>query len=67
MGVKVETLAPEAMEALLAYPWPGNIRELENLLERMVVDLQDVAKVERPPKQEGKKCGEHSITLSAFC
>ena len=25
------------------------------LLERMVVDLQDVAKVERPPKQEGRR------------
>jgi len=37
LGVKVETVAPEAMEALLAYPWPGNIRELENLLERVAV------------------------------
>jgi DNA-binding NtrC family response regulator len=25
-----------AMEALRAYPWPGNIRELENLMERLV-------------------------------
>jgi two-component system response regulator AtoC len=25
------------MDALLKYPWPGNIRELENLLERVVV------------------------------
>jgi DNA-binding NtrC family response regulator len=25
-----------AMAALLAYPWPGNIRELENLMERLV-------------------------------
>jgi two-component system response regulator AtoC len=30
-------MEPAAMEALLAYPWPGNIRELENLLERIVV------------------------------
>jgi len=37
LGVRVETVAPEAMEALLAYPWPGNIRELENLLERVAV------------------------------
>ncbi len=37
LGVKVDTVAPEAMEALLGYPWPGNIRELENLLERVVV------------------------------
>src|SRR5512134_97846 len=28
---------PEAMEALMRYSWPGNIRELENLVERLVV------------------------------
>lgn len=28
---------PEAMEALLRYGWPGNIRELENTIERAVV------------------------------
>lgn len=27
----------EAMEALIAFDWPGNIRELENLVERMVI------------------------------
>jgi len=27
----------EAMEALCAFDWPGNIRELENLVERMVI------------------------------
>lgn len=37
LGVKVETVAPEAMEVLLSYSWPGNIRELENLLERLAV------------------------------
>ncbi len=30
-------LDPDAMELLLDYPWPGNIRELENVLERAVV------------------------------
>jgi DNA-binding NtrC family response regulator len=32
----VADLTPEAMELLKAYHWPGNIRELENLLERLV-------------------------------
>jgi DNA-binding NtrC family response regulator len=30
-------LHPDAMAALKRYPWPGNIRELENLLERLVI------------------------------
>ena len=29
--------SPEAMEALLAYEWPGNIRELEHTVERAVL------------------------------
>jgi DNA-binding NtrC family response regulator len=35
-AIKVE-IAPELLERLVAYDWPGNIRELENLIERMVV------------------------------
>ena len=31
---KAMTVAPEAMAALVAYDWPGNIRELSNVLER---------------------------------
>ena len=34
--VKVD-VAPDLMQKLLEYGWPGNIRELENLMERMVV------------------------------
>ena len=30
-------ISPEAMEILVAYTWPGNIRELRNLVESMVV------------------------------
>ena len=36
-GKPVTHLDPEAVEALAAYDWPGNIRELENVLERAVV------------------------------
>ena len=34
------TLAPEALEAFRRYPWPGNIRELENVIERGVIVCQ---------------------------
>lgn len=33
----VQSITPEAMELLMAYPWPGNIRQLENALFRAVV------------------------------
>lgn len=43
------TISQEAMEILTQYPWPGNIRELRNCIERMVVlsrenhlDISDV-------------------------
>jgi transcriptional regulator with GAF, ATPase, and Fis domain len=36
-GKPVTHLDPEAVEALAAYDWPGNIRELENVMERAVV------------------------------
>ena len=37
LGVDVEGIDPEAMEVLLSHAWPGNIRELENVLERAMV------------------------------
>ena len=32
-----KTLSPEAMRLLVDYQWPGNIRELENTIERIVI------------------------------
>jgi Nif-specific regulatory protein len=31
------TLTPEALNVLETYPWPGNVREMENLVERLVI------------------------------
>jgi len=36
-GLDAKTLAPDARARLLAYPWPGNIRELSNLMERVAL------------------------------
>jgi two-component system response regulator PilR (NtrC family) len=36
MGKAIETISGEAMDRLTAYHWPGNIRELENVIERAV-------------------------------
>lgn len=36
-GKKVENISDKAMEILMSYSWAGNIRELKNLVERIVV------------------------------
>jgi formate hydrogenlyase transcriptional activator len=33
----IETIPTETMDALTRYDWPGNIRELQNLIERAVI------------------------------
>ena len=40
-GTKPAVLAPAALDALKAYPFPGNVRELENILERAVAFAAD--------------------------
>jgi transcriptional regulator with GAF, ATPase, and Fis domain len=37
LGKKIKGLSPEVEQALRTYDWPGNIRELENLLERAFI------------------------------
>jgi transcriptional regulator with PAS, ATPase and Fis domain len=43
MGVNIQDITPRAMEALMAYDWPGNIRELRNALERAMIFCDDPA------------------------
>ena len=37
MKREYESISPETMKALCEYDWPGNIRELQNLIERAVI------------------------------
>ncbi|MBI4209856.1 MAG: sigma-54-dependent Fis family transcriptional regulator [Deltaproteobacteria bacterium] len=41
LGKSIDTITPEAEASLIRYPWPGNIRELKNVIERSVVLDQD--------------------------
>jgi transcriptional regulator with GAF, ATPase, and Fis domain len=36
-GKSINQIAPETMERLSTYDWPGNIRELQNVIERAVI------------------------------
>ncbi|MGB6973833.1 MAG: sigma-54 dependent transcriptional regulator [Terracidiphilus sp.] len=48
-GWKPATFAPEAIAALQRYPWPGNIRELRNVVERLLLLAESV--VDEPTVQ----------------
>ena len=41
MGKQVEDIPEHTMAAFRSYPWPGNIRELQNLVERAVILAND--------------------------
>jgi formate hydrogenlyase transcriptional activator len=41
MGKQVDSIPPETMSAFQWYSWPGNIRELQNLVERAVILSRD--------------------------
>jgi DNA-binding NtrC family response regulator len=49
---KMLRFAPDAMERLLAYHWPGNIRQLRNLIERMQIlhEGEEVRAGDLPPE-----------------
>jgi two-component system nitrogen regulation response regulator NtrX len=36
-GLKIKQMSPEAMDMFMQYEWPGNIRELRNLIERLMI------------------------------
>src|SRR6266568_4623859 len=41
MGKQVDSIPPEIMAAFQSYSWPGNIRELQNLVERAMILSRD--------------------------
>ena len=40
-GLNITDISPRAMQALIAYNWPGNIRELSNAIERAMLFCDD--------------------------
>jgi two-component system response regulator PilR (NtrC family) len=51
MGKRVAKVSAEAMELLQAYAWPGNVRQLENVLERAVaLETTEAVLPERLPE-----------------
>ncbi len=53
---KIKAVSESAMRHLCEYPWPGNIRELENMIERLCVltEKDIVEDTDLPPKYIGR-------------
>ncbi|MGI9456104.1 MAG: sigma 54-interacting transcriptional regulator [Aeoliella sp.] len=58
MGKTIDTIPRKSMQALQRYAWPGNIRELRNVIERsVIITAKDVLQVELPDEDEGWNLG----------
>jgi two-component system response regulator PilR (NtrC family) len=56
-GKNIRGISPEAMRRLETYPWPGNVRQLENTLERAVaLETTDEIQPERLPDAVRRPC-----------
>ena len=67
-GKEIQGLAPEAMSSLMAYDFPGNIRELENIIEYATVVCKDrfIDKVHLPDNlQRQPDRAKTSVTVVA--
>ena len=58
---KAKTFTPDAVEAMLKYPWKGNIRELRNIVERLLI-MTDRDVIEKRDLPEAIR-GEHRIYM----
>jgi two-component system, NtrC family, response regulator AtoC len=58
-----KTLSPAIIEKLVAYDWPGNIRELQNILQRMLVmeDPESVIACLTPNNRPDARCSSDDI------
>jgi transcriptional regulator with GAF, ATPase, and Fis domain len=65
LGKKVESVSAKSMEILKSYPWPGNIRELEHVIERAVILSQgpELELGDWMPKGSGSAAVAASATL----
>jgi formate hydrogenlyase transcriptional activator len=63
MNKEISAIANEAMEIMLDYAWPGNIRELQNFIERAVI--MSPGPVLRPPLGDLKVLAESSSPTMA--
>ncbi len=64
-GRNLNTISADALEAMRAYKWPGNIRELENVVERaFIIESGEQITLKSLPDNLTKASSDKSATLS---
>ncbi|HEY4308791.1 MAG TPA: sigma 54-interacting transcriptional regulator [Pirellulales bacterium] len=70
IGRKIETVSRQAIERLQSYDWPGNIRELENIIERAVIvapgSMLDITADMLAPPTSGPVADGQLLSLEDF-
>jgi DNA-binding NtrC family response regulator len=63
---RVSSVSPEALDALVAYDWPGNVREVRNVIESLVVLCpgETIELVQLPAEIRGR-AKEREVVVSA--
>jgi two-component system response regulator PilR (NtrC family) len=65
MGKRIREIAPESMEMLKGYDWPGNVRVLENTIERAVaMEQTEVLHVELPGERPKSRAAAAAAGVS---
>ena len=73
LGKRVTDISDAAMRVLMACDWPGNVRQLENAIERAIISSRDGVLAEsdftflaRPAAEEAGMLSPGSVTLEAI-
>lgn len=60
-GRKISGIEPDAKKAILGYSWPGNIRELQNAIERAVILGRNILKISDFPDIGSRQINDSGI------
>lgn len=60
------TIHEKVLEILFRYSWPGNIRELENMIQRMIIMADDVIDIQHIPEHLKYQISEKTVLFKSL-
>ncbi len=61
LGKRIEGIPQKTMNTLMQYPWPGNIRELKNVVERAMIVSRKTLDVQLPIPAMQEETAQHNL------